>query len=86
MLVASLSVVGPAISRLMANIGVENFSAVSGMTILTMLATIPARDLLREGRVHRGTMIGLSLVTLGIGVAFLMTGTRLWPSLARLLS
>ncbi|HSM17026.1 MAG TPA: hypothetical protein VK845_08555 [Gemmatimonadales bacterium] len=86
MLVASLSVVGPAISRLASNLGAKNFSVISAATILTMLASLPVRDLLREGRVHRGTTIGFLLVGLGFCVAFLMTRTALWPGVARLLS
>jgi hypothetical protein len=86
MLLASIAVVGPSISRLMSNLGVERFSLVSGTAVLAMLASVPVRDLVTLRRVHRGTVIGLLLVVSGFGVAYLMTGTFLWPSLARFLS
>jgi hypothetical protein len=85
MLIASLAVVGPSISRLLSNLGVEDYSVLSARAILIMLLSIPARDLVKERRVHRGTQIGFFLVAVGFGTAFLMIGTSLWASLARFL-
>jgi len=85
MLFASLAVVGPGITRLLSNVGIERYSLVGGIALLGMLALIPLYDLITERRIHRGTALGFGLIVLGLGNAFLLTRTSLWPSLVRLL-
>ncbi len=85
MLLASVSIVGPAIARLPWPDAFRPFAPALGLLVL--LAAVIGHDLFKNGRVHRATIWGELLILLttlaGVGVGFSDFGTALVHSLSR---
>ena len=90
MLFASLSMLAPATSRLAMTVGEMTtwFSSDSGQVIggaglLILTLVTVGHDLMAERRLHRGTLLGLAAILVGIGMGEALVGSGAWEAFVR---